>query len=50
MDGMDTKLYINIFPLGSYDLIIGTDWLEKHSTLVNCHDKTFNSIDDFRKN
>jgi hypothetical protein len=49
MDGMETKVDLNILPLGSYDLLIGMDWLEKHSTIVNCRDKTFNCLDDFGK-
>jgi predicted aspartyl protease len=50
MDGMDTKIYINILPLGSYYFLIGMDWLEKYSTLVNYHDKIFSCLDDFCKN
>jgi predicted aspartyl protease len=47
MDEMKTMVDINILPLGFYDLLIGMDWLEKHSTMVNCRDKTFNCLDDF---
>jgi len=49
MDEMETKVYLNFLPLISYDLLIGMDWLEKHSTIVNCHDKTFNYFYDFGK-
>jgi predicted aspartyl protease len=49
MDGMETKVDLNILPLGSYDLLIGMDWLEKHSTVVNCRDKTFNCFDESSK-
>ena len=38
--------YLNVLPLGSYDLLIGMDWLEKHRVMVNCFDKTFTCIDD----
>ena len=31
---------LNILPLGSYDILIGMDWLEKHWSLVNCKTKT----------
>ena len=31
---------INIIPLGSYDLLIGMDWLEEHKVVLNCFDKT----------
>eukprot|EP00253_Pinus_taeda_P027125 PITA_27125 len=27
---------LNILPLGSYDILIGMDWLEKHWSLVDC--------------
>eukprot|EP00253_Pinus_taeda_P019879 PITA_19879 len=30
---------LNIFPLGSYDILIGMDWLEKHWSLVDCKTK-----------
>jgi hypothetical protein len=36
MDVMETKVYLNVLPLGSYDLLIGMDWLEKHAVVVNC--------------
>ena len=28
-------------PLGSYDFLIGMDWLEQHRAILNCYDKTF---------
>ena len=31
---------VNIFPLGSYDLLRGMDWLEEHKFLLNYFDKT----------
>jgi len=46
---METKVDLNILPLGYYDLLIGMDWMEKHSTIVNCHENTFNYLDDSRK-
>eukprot|EP00253_Pinus_taeda_P011376 PITA_11376 len=27
---------LNVLPLGSYDILIGMDWLEKHWSLVDC--------------
>ena len=30
---------LNILPLGSYDVLLGIDWLEKHWTLVDCKEK-----------
>ena len=32
---------LNIQPLGSYDLLIGMDWLEKHKVMLNNFGKTF---------
>lgn len=37
---------MNILPLGSYDILIGMDWLEKHWSLINCKTKTINFRDD----
>eukprot|EP00253_Pinus_taeda_P028227 PITA_28227 len=30
---------LNVLPLGSYDILIGMDWLEKHWSLVDCQTK-----------
>eukprot|EP00253_Pinus_taeda_P030209 PITA_30209 len=37
---------LNILPLGSYDILIGMDWLEKHWSLVNCKTRTIYYKDD----
>eukprot|EP00253_Pinus_taeda_P029605 PITA_29605 len=37
---------LNILLLGSYDVLIGMDWLEKHWSLVNCKTKTIYYKDD----
>ena len=39
-----TRINLNIFPLGSYDMIIGMDWLEKYKVVLNCFDKTFTYV------
>jgi hypothetical protein len=31
--------------LGSYDILIGMDWLDKHRDVLDCHNKTFTCID-----
>lgn len=31
---------LNMLPLGSYDVLIGMDWLEKHWSVINCKTKT----------
>jgi hypothetical protein len=33
IDGQSTKLDLNILPLGSYDLIIGMEWSDKHKVI-----------------
>jgi len=38
---MSTKKYLNIIPLGSYDCLIGMDWLEKHHVVLDCYNKEF---------
>jgi hypothetical protein len=35
---MKANLYIMI--LGSYDIMIGMDWLESHEAILNCKMKT----------
>eukprot|EP00253_Pinus_taeda_P033032 PITA_33032 len=37
---------LNILPLGSYDVLIGMDWLEKHWALMNCKTKVIRYKDD----
>eukprot|EP00253_Pinus_taeda_P022911 PITA_22911 len=37
---------LNILPLGSYDVLIGMDWLEKHWALVKCKTKMIRYKDD----
>jgi hypothetical protein len=41
INGQDTKVNLNILPLGSYDILIGMDWLEKHKVVLNCYEKSF---------
>ena len=41
---------VNILPLGSYDLLIGMDWLEEHKVVLNCFDKTFTCTDNNENN
>ena len=39
-----TRINLNVLPRGSYDMIIGMDWLEKCNVLLNCFDKTFTYV------
>jgi hypothetical protein len=45
LNGMNTSIDLNIIPLGSYDILIGMDWLDKHHVVLNCHKKTFTCLD-----
>ena len=46
MNGFNRYDDLNILPLGSYDMLIGMDWLEKQRVMPNCFDKTFTCIED----
>jgi hypothetical protein len=46
MNGLNTKADLNILPLGSYDFLIGMDWLHQHHTLLDCHNKEFTCLDE----
>jgi hypothetical protein len=48
MKGMSTKDKLNIFPLGSYDCLIGMDWLDQHHALLDCHNKRFTYLNKER--
>jgi hypothetical protein len=37
--------YLNILPLGSYDFIIGMDWLDQHHTTLDYHNNAFTCLD-----
>jgi hypothetical protein len=45
MNGLNTKVDVNIIPLGSYDCLIDMDWLEKHRVVLDCCDKTITCLD-----
>ena len=49
MDQFETVIKINVLPLGSYDILIGMDWLEQHRVILNCYDKTFTCINNHGK-
>ena len=46
MNELNTHDDLNILQLGSYDLLIGMEWLEKHRFMLNYYDKTFTCLDD----
>ena len=41
MSQFGTQEKLNVLSLGSYDVLIGMDWLEKHRVVLNCFEKTF---------
>ena len=46
MDGLVTCAYLNVLLLGSYDVLIGMDWLEAHRANLDCYNKTFECLDE----
>jgi hypothetical protein len=46
MKGLSTKVELNILPLGSYDCLIGMDWLDQHYSLLDYHNKRFTFLDE----
>jgi hypothetical protein len=48
MNGLNTKADLNILPLGSYDCLIGMDWLDQHHSILDCHNNAFTSLDEER--
>ena len=49
MDKFETIVKLNVLLLGSYDLLIGMDWLEEHRLILNCYDKTFTCLNNDEK-
>jgi hypothetical protein len=46
MKGMSTKAELNILPLGSYDCLIGMDWLDQHHALLDFLNKRFTCLNE----
>ena len=46
MNELITCVHMNVLPLGSYDVLIGMDWLEAHRMKLDCYNKTFEFIDE----
>ena len=46
MNGLQTKANLDVIPLGSYDILIGMDWLDSHFAILDCHNKTIASLDE----
>ena len=43
---MNTLVNVNVLPLGSYDLLIGMDWLEHHRAKVHCFNKNLTFLNE----
>jgi hypothetical protein len=46
LNGVNTIVDLNIIPLGSYDILIGMDWLDKHHVVLYFHNETFTCLDE----
>ena len=46
MDQFETFVKLNVLSSGSYDILIGMDWLEQHRVVLNCLDKTFTCVNN----
>ena len=46
MDHFETSVKLNVLPLGSYDMLIGMDWLERRRVVLNCFAKTFTCVNN----
>jgi hypothetical protein len=45
MNGLNTREDLNILSLGSYDCLIGMDWLDQHHAIIYYHKKEFTFLD-----
>ena len=41
-----TCVDLNVLSLGSYDVLIGMDWLEAHKVKLDCYNKTFECMNE----
>ena len=46
MNGLVTRVDLNILLLGSYDVLIEMDWLEGHRVNLDCYNKTLECMDE----
>jgi len=46
MNGIGTKEDLNIIPLGSYEFLIGMDWLDQHHVVLDYHNKEFTFLNE----
>ena len=46
MDGLVTWVYLNVLPLGSYEIVIKNDFSKAHRENIDCYNKTFECLDE----
>ena len=46
LGGLNIKTNLNVLLLGSYDVIIGMDWLEGHKSMLDCYEKSLKYKDE----
>ena len=46
MSHLKTQVKLKVLSLGSYDVLIGRDWMEKHIVVLNCFEKAFTRLDE----
>jgi hypothetical protein len=46
MNGLSTREYLNIFPLGSYEFKIGMHWLDQNCAILDYYNKAFTCWDE----
>jgi hypothetical protein len=46
MNGLSTKAELNFIALGSYECLIGMDWLDQHHAILDCRNKVFTCVDE----
>jgi hypothetical protein len=46
MGGLPTQVALDILPLGSYDLLIGMDWLATYKTKLDCYHKNLECVNE----
>ena len=46
MNGLKTRVDLNLITMGSYDFLIGMDWLEKNHAILDYYNKAFTCLDE----
>jgi hypothetical protein len=46
MGGFPTQATFNILPIGSYDVLIGMDWLADYKTRLDCYHKNLECVNE----